>query len=126
MLPSAKLPPSAQPQQTRTPDSSADSPVPVTEPYGPQGGAAAEPLPMPDRRYRVECFLAQGGMGAVYRILDADFKRPLALKVLHASSQGKTHLEEPFLREARLTGRLYEAWGRADDAAKWRAVRDAK
>jgi hypothetical protein len=63
-------------------------------------------LPVLEGRYRVDRFLAQGGMGAVYRILDADFHRPLALKVLQESFNGQAHLEERFLREARLTGQL--------------------
>jgi hypothetical protein len=68
--------------------------------------AADTTLPVLDGRFRTDRFLARGGMGEVYRILDATFQRPLALKVLQARFRGRVHIEERFLREALLTGRL--------------------
>jgi tetratricopeptide (TPR) repeat protein len=78
----------------------------VTQHHCPAEGGTDALLPALDMRYRVDSFLAKGGMGAVYRILDTDFQRPLAVKVLQASLRGQVHREERFLREARLTGQL--------------------
>jgi tetratricopeptide (TPR) repeat protein len=79
---------------------------PETERHSVGDGSAGVTLPALEGRYRVDRFLAKGGMGEVYRILDADFDRPLALKVLQQQALGQPHLEERFLREARLTGQL--------------------
>jgi hypothetical protein len=73
-------------------------------PGAPRPGLEAPPAL--DGRYRVERFLARGGMGEVYRVLDTAFNRPLALKVLQPQFAGHADVEERFLREARLTGRL--------------------
>jgi serine/threonine protein kinase len=67
--------------------------------------------------------IARGGMGRIVRVRDADFDRPLALKVLlHRGGEP----EERFLREARMTGRLQHpgvppvhALGRLDDGRPW-------
>src|SRR5262249_62139979 len=56
--------------------------------------------------YRVDRFLARGGMGEVYRVHDCDFDRPLALKAVQERYRGEAEVEERFLREARLTGQL--------------------
>jgi tetratricopeptide (TPR) repeat protein/serine/threonine protein kinase len=69
-------------------------------------GVPSGSLPESIGRYRVDQFLAKGGMGEVWRVLDGDFDRPLALKVLQEQYRGRTDLEERFLREARLTGQL--------------------
>jgi serine/threonine protein kinase/Flp pilus assembly protein TadD len=60
-------------------------------------------LPAQVGPYRLEGEIARGGMGRIVRIRDADFDRPLAMKVLLGSGG---ELEERFLREARLTGIL--------------------
>jgi serine/threonine protein kinase/Flp pilus assembly protein TadD len=57
-------------------------------------------------RYRVQRKVAEGGMGYVARIVDNDFDRPLAMKVLGESLKGVKELEERFFREARITGQL--------------------
>jgi tetratricopeptide (TPR) repeat protein len=67
---------------------------------------AVPPLPARIGRYRVDKPIASGGMGDVVRVLDDDFDRPLAMKVLQQQYRGMTDLEERFLREARLTGQL--------------------
>jgi tetratricopeptide (TPR) repeat protein len=71
---------------------------------GDRGGPGS--LPEALGRYRVDCFLARGGMGEVFRVIDVDFDRPLALKVLQERYRGHAELTERFLREARLTAQL--------------------
>jgi eukaryotic-like serine/threonine-protein kinase len=63
-------------------------------------------LPAVVGRYRVDRFLARGGMGEVFRVHDSDFDRPLALKVLQERLRGQADVEERFLHEGRLTGQL--------------------
>ena len=54
-----------------------------------QGSTApAVALPPSLGRYRVDHFLARGGMGDVVCVVDCDFDRRLALKVLHADGDG--------------------------------------
>src|SRR5262252_10285248 len=50
--------------------------------------------------YRIECFLAAGGMGAVYRVTDTRLHREVAIKVSAA------RFSERFEREARLIASL--------------------
>jgi tetratricopeptide (TPR) repeat protein len=66
----------------------------------------ASGLPKRIGRYRVDRPIGSGGVGDVVRVLDEDFDRPLALKVLQQQFRGRAELEERFLREARLTGQL--------------------
>jgi serine/threonine protein kinase len=91
------------PRQPAAPTPSADSRA--TEHHCP-GLDGRGTLPVLAGRYRVDRLLAQGGMGEVYQILDHDFDRPLALKVLQPQFAGKAEVAERFLREARLTGQL--------------------
>src|ERR1700674_149159 len=56
-------------------------------------------------RYRLEAELGQGGMGTVYRALDALLDRPVAIKVLaeaRLGAEGRARL----LHEARAVARL--------------------
>jgi serine/threonine protein kinase len=72
----------------------------------------AEPSARDDRRYsrlgkyEVIAHLASGGMGAVYKAVDVDLGREIALKVLSAEMAGKPALIERFQREARHLARL--------------------
>ena len=52
-------------------------------------------------RYRVESFVASGGMGAVYRVWDTQRNVPLAMKVLHADLADDPSVFKRFEREAR-------------------------
>src|SRR5262245_8395427 len=63
-------------------------------------------LPTLGPRYRAQRIVAEGGMGYIARIVDVEFDRPLAMKVLADKLKGVDELEERFLREARLTGQL--------------------
>ncbi|HEU4726562.1 MAG TPA: serine/threonine-protein kinase, partial [Kofleriaceae bacterium] len=57
-------------------------------------------------RYRVEAFLAEGGMGRVYRAVDTVLGRRVALKVLAAPAQQGTPAIARLLREARAAAAL--------------------
>lgn len=50
-------------------------------------------------RYRIECLIGQGGMGAVYRALDLRLNNPVALKHQHVTG---TATATAFAREAQL------------------------
>ncbi|MET0595546.1 MAG: serine/threonine-protein kinase, partial [Polyangiaceae bacterium] len=57
-------------------------------------------------RYRVASFLGEGAMGAVYRVEDAQTKKPFALKVLHASMSTMREAVVRFEREAIAAGKV--------------------
>ncbi|MFN7134201.1 MAG: serine/threonine-protein kinase, partial [Myxococcales bacterium] len=57
-------------------------------------------------RYAVESELGRGGMGVVYRALDANLGRQVALKVLEGAAGANPKLREYFLREARAIAQL--------------------
>jgi hypothetical protein len=65
--------------------------------------AAAPPLP---GRYRPVAKIAQGGMGAVWRVVDRQFERPLAVKVMLRKLVDDPAAVARFEREAHLTGTL--------------------
>ena len=65
----------------------------------------ASEVPDPGERYRVEVLLGRGGMGEVWRALDRELRRSVALKVLrHGSSRGDTLGR--FVAEGRITAQL--------------------
>lgn len=57
-------------------------------------------------RYAVECEIGRGGMGVVYRALDANLGRLVALKVLEGAASKDPKLRDYFLREARAIAQL--------------------
>src|SRR5580693_5650623 len=57
-------------------------------------------------RYRVEELLGQGGFGAVYRCMQVDQGRPVALKMLLPEAIGNEEALARFRREAELAQRL--------------------
>lgn len=71
-----------------------------------------QPVPLPAallERYRLDAELGRGSMGVVYRAFDTRLARQVALKVLYplrAKGEDLKHMEERFLREARLAARL--------------------
>jgi eukaryotic-like serine/threonine-protein kinase len=91
------------------PDGTPADPPQTTPAQGPgalpQPAAAGEP-PGRAGRYRLEGELARGGMGAVYRAVDPELGRPLAVKVLLPCHAGQPALEARFLEEARVTAQL--------------------
>ncbi len=72
----------------------------------------ADPRPLPARliapgtkiagRYVIEGVIGEGGMGVVYRGLDRDKDRPVAIKALHPSLMGDREIRRRFTREAQL------------------------
>ena len=72
------------------------------------GAGPAEGLPPPEvvGRFRVLGQLARGGMGVVYRALDPQFDREVAVKVLAGRMSDRPDAVRRFLDEARITGQL--------------------
>ena len=56
--------------------------------------------------YRVDSRLGVGGMGEVFRAFDTRLNRPIAIKVLRATGDGRALSIERFLREARAASAL--------------------
>jgi serine/threonine-protein kinase len=57
-------------------------------------------------KYRIVAHIATGGMGTVYKAIDEDLGRTVALKVLHPDCMRNPLLVERFKREARHAARL--------------------
>lgn len=57
-------------------------------------------------KYRIEALLGSGGMGEVYRALQIDLDRHVAVKVVRGGASAKTDLLHRFEREARAVARL--------------------
>jgi serine/threonine protein kinase len=57
-------------------------------------------------KYEVQAYIATGGMGAVYKAVDVDLGRPVALKILQPDLALKPKVLERFRREARSAARL--------------------
>ena len=57
-------------------------------------------------QYRVDAFIAAGGMGAVYRVWDLKRNVPLAMKVLHAELAEDPSVFKHFQREGRALQKL--------------------
>jgi serine/threonine-protein kinase len=58
------------------------------------------------QQYRVEAFVASGGMGAVYRVWDLKRNAPLAMKVLHTELADDPSVFKRFKREANALKKL--------------------
>src|SRR4029453_17293607 len=61
-------------------------------------------------RYRITGELGRGGMGVVYRAVDPQLERPVAVKRISlegTEALATQELENRFLREARLAARLH-------------------
>ncbi|MFN2134716.1 MAG: FHA domain-containing serine/threonine-protein kinase, partial [Candidatus Promineifilaceae bacterium] len=56
--------------------------------------------------YRLEELLGQGGMGSVYRAVDLNLARPVAVKVMHEELSSQPGFQEQFQHEAQAAARL--------------------
>ncbi len=65
-----------------------------------------QPGMMVDGRFRLEAFIGQGGMGAVWRASQEPLGRLVAIKVLRAEYSALPHLRRRFAREARAAASL--------------------
>ncbi len=59
-----------------------------------------------DGRYRIEAFLARGGMATIYRGADLRLDRTVAIKVMHPTFASDPGFVDRFQREARAAARL--------------------
>lgn len=57
-------------------------------------------------RYRVEAFVAEGGMGCVFRAWDTTLERAVALKTIRGERAGQAEALARFQREAQILARL--------------------
>jgi len=75
---------------------------------GSGGGGGATPAPgdVLARRYEVVRPLGQGGMGAVYEVLDRDLDEPVALKLLHPQLSNDPDYRQRLRQEVRLARRV--------------------
>lgn len=64
----------------------------------------ARGAPVPGTRYRIEEWIAEGGMGAVYRARHEDIGRVVALKILHGGDQHAAFVR--LRQEARVTAKI--------------------
>ena len=55
---------------------------------------------------RIEEVVGRGGMGVVYRALQLDLGRPVALKVIAGERAGDAEFRERFEREARMAAAI--------------------
>src|SRR5579871_6590273 len=79
----------------RTPDASSD---------GTQSDIALFVL---KERYLVQQFMARGGMAMVYRGLDLQSRRTVALKIFHETTNTPSTYAGYFLQEARMTSLVH-------------------
>jgi serine/threonine protein kinase len=59
-----------------------------------------------DEKYRIETFIGQGGMGAVYRATHLHTTRTVAIKIIRPHLTSRAEFVERFRREAEAAGRL--------------------
>jgi serine/threonine protein kinase len=80
--------------------------LPRVSPLGRGGGSGPWQAGEEVGRYVIEEELGRGGMGVVYRALDRDLRRHVAIKVLPAGMNAHTQMVERFVDEAQATAQL--------------------
>src|SRR3954447_12476489 len=107
------LPERSEPTPTPGPQREAQDP-PTVRSAGPswrETGHATGTLPLPLPGARIDGFMLQeaigiGGMGAVFRALDAKLERHVALKILPPEQAQDAEVVQRFYQEGRSTARL--------------------
>jgi len=96
--------PMAPDQQTFVP------PKPAQQPHAP-AGPGSDPLigSVLNGRYRIDGKLGEGGFGAVYRGVQLNMNREVALKVLHPDLKSDSNVVARFMREAQASCGLRDA-----------------
>lgn len=82
----------------------ANAPPPETPPT--IGDGVDQPVPAHFDRYQIEQVLGTGGFGIVYRAVDPQLQRSVALKVPHRSCPGSEPRSSFYLHEARAAAQL--------------------
>jgi serine/threonine protein kinase len=78
----------------------------------PSTGMAATPEQMPARRYRIERYLTEGGMGAIYvgkKLGPGGFEKEVVLKQLLPEYTARPEFRDLFFREAKISATLDHA-----------------
>jgi eukaryotic-like serine/threonine-protein kinase len=78
----------------------------------PSTGMAASPEQMPTRRYRIERYLTEGGMGAIYvgkKLGPGGFEKEVVLKQLLPEYTARPEFRDLFFREAKISATLDHA-----------------
>jgi eukaryotic-like serine/threonine-protein kinase len=78
----------------------------------PSTGMAASPEQMPTRRYRIERYLTEGGMGAIYvgkKLGPSGFEKEVVLKQLLPEYTARPEFRDLFFREAKISATLDHA-----------------
>ena len=78
----------------------------------PSTGMAATPEQMPARRYRIERYLTEGGMGAIYvgkKLGPSGFEKEVVLKQLLPEYTARPEFRDLFFREAKISATLDHA-----------------
>ena len=104
------VPPITLPPQPADPDAT----IPVAGPRPSQPSAPQVELPLPEEltqllpagAYKIESFLGQGGMGAVYKGMQVRLKRPVAIKIMRRDMGKDYDFEARFEREAQAMAKL--------------------
>src|SRR5512139_1634430 len=74
-----------------------------------QLSVGAMAAPVPSRKYRIERYLAEGGMGAIYvgkKIGPGGFEKEVVLKQLLPEFTSRPEFRDLFFREAKITATL--------------------
>jgi serine/threonine-protein kinase len=112
----------------------ASTPPPLSPPPTlPLPALPPEPAPAAVGRFRIDGELGRGGMGVVYRGLDPDLNRAVAVKVLKKELSADAALGRRFLEEAQVCGQLQHPGvvpvhelGRTDDGRLFFAMKLVK